>query len=298
MAKPIIELIKILRDRTGAGMMDCKKALEENECDVEKACDWLREKGIAKAAKKASRIAAEGLTYVQVAADGKKAVILEINCETDFVAKGDDFKNLVQQVAEILLEKAPADMEAAKLSRNAKGETVEDIFTNAAVKLGEKLDLRRFEVVKKVGDQDLGAYIHMGGKISVLVVVDKVSEHSKGLAMHIAASNPLYISRNEIPGDAVAHETKIQLEAAKTDEKLAGKPEVVIAKIVEGKVSKLFSESTLNEQVYLLDGETTVEKFLKQNGLKVEKFTRYLVGEGIEKRQDNFAEEVMNQINN
>lgn len=292
----IIELIKILRERTGAGMMDCKKALEQNDCDVEKACDWLREKGIAKAATKASRIAAEGLTHVELSQSGDKAVIVEINCETDFVAKSDDFKKLIQDVTAILMQNEPKDIESAKLAKNEAGLSITDIFTNVTVKIGEKLDLRRFEVVKASGTQELGAYIHMGGKISVLVVTDKKSEHAKGLAMHIAASNPQFISKTDIPADAIEHEKKIQIELAKSDEKLAGKPADVISKILDGKVNKIFSETTLSEQVYLLDGENTVEKFLKQNNLAVVKFVRYQVGEGIEKRKDNFAEEVMNQI--
>ena len=293
MAKPIIELIKVLRERTGAGMMDCKKALEECDCDIEKACDWLREKGIAKAAKKASRIAAEGLTYVKSCDHCGKAIIIEVNSETDFVAKSDAFKELVEEVARIILHDEIPTVEEAK--ENAQ---IKELFTNATVKIGEKLDLRRFEIVKLNEGEGFGTYIHMGGKISVLVVVNKASDDAKGLAMHIAANNPSYISKEDIPAEVLAHEKAIQMEAAKTDEKLANKPEAVVEKIIEGKVNKQLAETTLAEQEYLLEPGCTVGNFLKQRDLKVARFIRYMVGEGIEKRKDDFAQEVMSQINN
>lgn len=291
MAKPIIELIKVLRDRTGAGMMDCKKALEECDCDIEKACDWLREKGIAKAAKKASRIAAEGLTFVKSCDKCGKAIIVEVNCETDFVAKGDAFKELVEETASVIMHNEFATVEEAKENNEIK-----ELFTNATVKIGEKLDLRRFEIVKLSEGQGFGTYIHMGGKISVLVVTNPANENAKGLAMHIAANNPLYLNKESIPADVLNHELAIQMEAAKTDEKLQNKPEAVIAKIVEGKVNKQLSETTLSEQEYLLEPGQTVGKFLKDNNETVVRFVRYMVGEGIEKRKDDFASEVMSQI--
>lgn len=293
MAKPIIELIKVLRERTGAGMMDCKKALEECDCDIEKACDWLREKGIAKAAKKASRIAAEGLTFVKSCDKCGKAIIIEVNCETDFVAKSDAFKELVEETAHIIMQNDIPTLEEAKA--NAE---IAELFTNATVKIGEKLDLRRYEIVKVNEGEGFGTYIHMGGKISVLVVVNKVSEDAKGLAMHIAANNPTYISKEDIPNDVLEHEKAIQLEAAKTDEKLANKPQNVVEKIIEGKVNKQLAETTLAEQEYLLEPGVSVGNFLKQRELKIVKFIRYMVGEGIEKRKDDFAQEVMSQINN
>ena len=200
MAAPtMIECIKILRDRTGAGMMDCKKALEESNLDIEKACDWLREKGIAKAAKKsATRIAAEGLTIVKTS--GNKAIILEINCETDFVAKGDAFKQLLNDTADILLEKECGCINCAK-------EAVADVFTDASVKIGEKLDLRRFELLKKEEGQSFGYYIHMGGKVSALVLIDKdLPEIAKDLSIHIAASKPVYLTKNDIPAELIEHE--------------------------------------------------------------------------------------------
>mgnify|MGYP000009494279 FL=1 len=291
MAKPIIELIKVLRERTGAGMMDCKKALEECNCDIDKACDWLREKGIAKAAKKASRIAAEGLTFVKACDKCGKAIIIEVNCETDFVSKSDAFNELVQETARVIMHNNIATVEEAK--ENAE---IKDLFTNATVKIGEKLDLRRFEIVEASEGQAIGTYIHMKGKISVLVVTDKACDDVKGLAMHIAANNPLYITKADIPADVLEHEKAIQMEAAKTDEKLAGKPEAVVAKIIEGKVNKQLSETTLYEQDYLLEPGTTVGKFLNSRGVNVVKFVRYMVGEGIEKRKDDFAAEVMSQI--
>ena len=287
MASNIIELIKVLRERTGAGMMDCKAALLENDCDVEKSCEWLRQKGIAKAAKKATRIAAEGLTYV--VAKGNDAVILEVNSETDFVAKSDDFKKLVSDVADLLLEKKPACINCAK-------ELTNELFTNATVKIGEKLDFRRFEVVTKTDAQSFGAYVHMGGKISVLALVESSNEElSKGLAMHIAANNPTYISTKDIPAEAVENEKRIQLEAAKNDEKLKNQPEDRLVKIIEGKVNKTFSEVVLFSQEFLLEPGKKVEQVLKEKNATLVSFVRYAVGEGIAKREENFAEEVAKQ---
>ena len=210
----LIDLIKQLRDRTGAGLMDCKAALLNNDEDLDKATDWLREKGLAKAAKKADRIAAEGLALTKTCEKCGKTVILEVNCETDFVAKGDAFKALVEDVAGQILENEPKDVEAAK-------ELTTGLFTDATVKMGEKFDLRRFEVIEK-GNNFVYSYIHMGGKIAVVVVLDKEdAELGKGLAMHIAANNPSYLNTEAIGSDAIEHETKIQLEAAKQDPKLA-----------------------------------------------------------------------------
>ena len=289
MASNVIELIKVLRDRTGAGMMDCKKALMETDCDVEKAVEWLREKGIAKVAKKASRIAAEGLTHVVV--NGNEALILEINSETDFVSKSDAFKNLVVEVANVVLASKPANIEAAKA-------LTQDIFTNATIKIGEKLDFRRFELVTKSDDQTFGSYIHMGGKISVLVVENGANaEVAKGLAMQIAANNPQYVTTSDIPAEAIEKEKAVQMEAAKNDEKLKDKPEQALVKIIEGKVNKIFAESVLVKQDYLLDPSQKVEQVLTSNKISVAKFVRYQVGEGIAKREENFAGEVAKQMN-
>lgn len=284
----MIELIKELRDRTGAGMMDCKKALEASGQDVEKAIDWLREKGIAKAQAKASRIAAEGLAGVVV--KGDKAVIAEVNCETDFVSKGEKFHKLVDDVLDVTLKSEPKSLDEAK-------ELTKTLFTDATVSMGEKLDYRRFEVVNKTANQEFGSYIHMGGKIATLVVLDKNdAELAKGLAMHIAANSPKYVSENDIPADVIEHEKTIAYETAKADPKLAGKPEQMLQGIVMGKVKKVLAESILLSQAYLLDGEKSVAQVLKEKGINVVKFVRFAVGEGIEKRQDNFAEEVMKEI--
>ena len=286
----LIELIKVLRERTGAGMMDCKKALEENELDVEKAIDWLREKGIAKAAKKASRIAAEGLTKVVVCEGCNKGIVVEVNCETDFVARGDKFINLVDNLAQETLHNEPANLDDAKA-------LVAQHLTDATVALGEKIDYRRFEFIKAEGEQGLSSYIHMNGKISVLVLLAKTdAELGKSLAMHIAANNPSYITKDDIPADVIEHEKNIARELAKSDEKLANKPANILDGIILGKVNKILSESTLSEQDYLMDGEKKVSQVLKEKNNKVLKFVRFQVGEGIEKRCCNFAEEVMSQV--
>ena len=284
----MIELIKELRDRTGAGMMDCKKALEANDSDVDKALDWLREKGIAKAQAKASRIAAEGLAGVVVEAN--KAIILEVNCETDFVAKGERFHKLVDDCAKETLAKGYASVEEAKTG-------LSQVFAEATVAMGEKLDYRRFEVVSKSAEQGFGSYVHMGGKIATLVVLAKEdAELAKGLAMHIAANAPKYVAQEDIPLEEIAHEKAIALENMKNDPKMAGKPEAMLNGIADGKVKKLLSESVLGAQVYLLDGEKNVAQVLKEKGNGVVRFIRFAVGEGIEKRHDDFAAEVMSQI--
>ena len=283
----LIALIKVLRERTGAGMMDCKKALEASGNDVEKSIDWLREKGIAKQAAKASRIAAEGMasTYVE----GNKAIILEVNCETDFVAKGDRYHALVENVAKQTLEANAKDIDSAK-------EITNQLFVDATVAMGEKINYRRFEFVEKQDGEEFGAYVHMGGKIAVVTVTSKNADVAKGLAIHIAANNPQYISMKDIPADVLEHERAITLEAAKNDEKLATKPENILKGIVEGKVRKMLAESVLEEQVYLMgDGTQTVGQYLKSVGVTLVKFVRYALGDGLEKRVDNFAEEVMKE---
>ncbi len=285
-----VELIKQLRDRSGAGLMDCKAALAASDCDLDRASDWLREKGLAKAAKKASRIAAEGLALTKVCEKCGKTVILEVNCETDFVAKGDAFREFVEAIAGVILKNEPATVEEAK-------ELCADLFTDATVKMGEKFDLRRFVILPKEEGQTIYTYIHMGGKIAVALVLDKEdAELGKGIAMHVAANNPQYLSTNDIPGDAVAHEKTVQLEAAKNDEKLANKPAEMLNKIIDSKVNKYFAEMVLLSQPYLLDDTKTVEKALNEKGAKIVKYVRYQVGEGIEKRQDDFAAEVMSQV--
>ena len=288
MADSLIDLIKVLRDRTGAGLMDCKGALLANDCDLDKATDWLREKGLAKAAKKADRIAAEGLALAVKCPKCGTTVILEVNCETDFVAKGDAFRELVESVAHVILKNEPKDVDEAKAL------TV-DLFTDATVKMGEKFDLRRFAIVHQE-DNVIGSYIHMGGKIAVVVSLDKGDDElAKQISMHIAANNPQYMTIEDVPADVREHEMSVQKEAAKNDEKLANKPAPVLEKILEGKINKYFAEMTLEAQPFLMDDSKTVGQFLKEKGVKVLSFVRYQVGEGIEKRKDDFASEVMAQ---
>jgi len=286
----LIELIKVLRDRTGAGLMDCKAALLATDCDVDKAADWLREKGLAKAAKKASRIAAEGLAYVKVCAKCGKTVILELNCETDFVAKGDAFRELVENVAILILKEDLTTVDEVKAK-------AENLFADATVKMGEKFDLRRFVVLNKEEGQGIGSYIHMGGKIAVVVVLEKEDEElAKQLAMHIAANNPSFINEGDVPAEEIAHEKAIQLEAAKNDEKLKGKTPEQLDKILDGKVRKTFAEVILASQPFLMDPSKNIAQVLKEKNNNVLKFIRYQVGEGIEKRKDDFASEVMSQV--
>ena len=291
MAANLIDLIKELRERTGAGLMDCKGALLANDCDLDKASDYLREKGLAKAAKKASRIAAEGLAIAKKCEKCGSVVVLEVNCETDFVAKGDAFRELVDAVADVILAKRPANVEEAK-------ELTSELFADATVKMGEKFDLRRFDIFDSEDSAYIASYIHMGGKIAVAVALDKEdAELGKGLAMHIAANNPQYLSLNDVAPSEVAHEKEVQLEAAKNDPKLAGKPAEMLAKIIDAKVTKYYSEMVLGSQVFLMDDSKTVAQALKEKGVNVLRFVRYQVGEGIEKRKDDFASEVMNEVN-
>ncbi len=285
----IIDLIKELRERTGAGMMDCKRALESSDLDISKAMDWLREKGITKAASKATRIAAEGISHV--VEDGAKTLVIEVNCETDFVTRNDAFIQLVDAIAKQILASGETSIDAAKT-------LVAPLISEATMKIGEKIDVRRFEVFESTGSQVIGSYVHMNGKISTLALMDGVDKaFADNMAMHITANNPRFITSNDIPKDALEHETKIQREIVAADEKLKGKPEAALAKIIEGKVSKVFRESTLSEQPYLMDETgTTVGAILAKQQASVIKFVRFAVGEGIEKRVDNFAEEVMAQI--
>ena len=284
-----IELIKILRERTGAGTLDCKTALDLNDNNVDKACDWLREKGIAKQAKKADRIAAEGLALIYTCEKCGNSAVVEINCETDFVATSTGFKDLTLNCAKIALENDVKSLEQLK-------ELTEKIFTDAAVKFGEKLSLRRFEIIKKEGEQGIGTYIHMNGKIAVVVLIKKAdADLAKGLAMHIAANNPKYISEDDIPSEVYSSEEKIQLELMKNDEKLKNKPQAALDNILKGKVHKVLSSVVLSDQEYLMDGTKTVAQVLKDKGNEVLKFVRYQVGEGIEKRKDDFVSEVMSQ---
>lgn len=285
--------VKELRDKTGAGMMDCKKALEATEGDLERAIDWLREKGISKAAKKADRIAAEGLTRALV--DGNKAVVYEINSETDFVAKNEQFLSLLDVTGKALLANEPKSLEEA-LKISVNGKTLEELVVDATATIGEKITLRRFEVITKEADEAFGLYIHMGGKISVITKV-KASENTdfaKDMAMQVASMNPNYISRNHMPLDFIEHERKIQSEIIKNDPAMANKPEKVLNGILEGRLSKSLQETSLVDQLFFKDQDKKVSEVVAASKSEVLYFVRYAVGEGIEKKEDNFVEEVMN----
>ena len=292
MAQITASLVKELRERTGAGMMDCKKALTQTDGDIDAAIDYLRENGIAKAAKKADRIAAEGLSYIEV--KGNKAVILEINSETDFVAKNEKFVALVKNVAEAILAAEPATLEEA-LQVEAQGGTVEAVINEGIATIGEKLSLRRFEVVTKSDVDAFGAYSHMGGRIGVLTLVEGSTdeEAAKDVAMHIAALAPKYLDESEVPADVLEHEKKVLTEQALNE----GKPANIVEKMIVGRINKFLEEITVVNQKFVKDDSFTVEKFLASKGGKLAKFVRYEVGEGIEKKEDNFAEEVMSQVN-
>jgi elongation factor Ts len=291
----MINLIKQLRDRTGAGLMDCKKALLENNNNVDAACDWLREKGIAKQAKKAStRIAAEGIAWVL--AEGNKAAIIEVNSETDFVANSDPFRALVKEVNSLVLANAPKTLDEAKELKNADGKSIADLFVDATVKLGEKLDFRRFEVVEKADDEVFGPYIHMNGKIATLVVLKGGNaEVANGVALNVCSNNPAYVNETDIPAEVIAKETAVQKEAANNDPSFAKKPAAIQDKIIAGKVNKVLFDSVLVDEPFIFDDSKTVGQYLKENNACVVKTVRYAVGEGIEKRQDDFAAEVAAQ---
>jgi len=290
MAKITAAQVKELRDKTGVGMMDAKKALVATEGDMEKAIDFLREKGMAKAAKKSDRIAAEGLADVEV--KGNVAAIVEVNAETDFVAQNDQFKALVKRLATLVAENKPADVEAALKISTDKG-TVNDEIIEATQVIGEKITLRRFQLVEKADNENFGAYLHMGGKIASLVVVDGADEATaKDVAMHVAAINPKYVNRDQVPAEELAHEREVLTEEAKNE----GKPEKIIEKMVEGRLNKFLAEIALDDQEFVKDPDQTVAKFVASKGGKVKSFVRYEVGEGIEKKEDNFVEEVMSQV--
>lgn len=286
------QMVKELREKTGAGMMDCKKALTETNGDMEKAIDYLREKGIAKAAKKGDRIAAEGLTSIEVS--GNEAVILEVNSETDFVAKNEGFQTLVKELGAHLLAKKPANVEEALEQKMDNGSNVSEYINAAIAKIGEKLSLRRFEVATKEDGDAFGAYLHMGGRIGVLTVLGGTTDTdvAKDVAMHIAAVNPKYVTRDQVSAEEVEREREVLTQQALNE----GKPENIVAKMVEGRLGKFFEDVCLLDQSFVKDPDQKVRKFVESKGATVKSFVRYEVGEGIEKRQENFAEEVMSQV--
>ncbi|GEM00799.1 elongation factor Ts [Halolactibacillus halophilus] len=287
-------MVKELREKTGAGMMDCKKALQETEGDMDQAIDYLREKGISKAAKKADRIAAEGSAYTLT--EGNTAVLFEVNCETDFVTKNDQFKALLSELAKHLLSQKPANVEEAlQQPLHGDGETVETFINNNIAKIGEKLSLRRFIIAEKTDNDAFGAYIHMGGNIGVLTVLEGTTDESfaKDIAMHIAAVNPRFVSRDAVDAETVEKEREVLKQQALNE----GKPEKIVEKMVEGRLGKFFEEICLLEQSFVKDPDQKVKQLVADKGATIADFARYEVGEGMEKRQENFAEEVMNQVN-
>ena len=291
MAQISAQLVKQLRDMTGVGMMDAKKALVQTEGDIDAAVDYLRENGLAKAAKKADRIAAEGITNVLV--DGNVAVVLEVNAETDFVAKNDKFQALVAKLSQVILANKPANLEAALEIVTPEGK-VSDVIAEATTVIGEKISLRRFEIVEKSDADAFGAYLHMGGRIGVLTVLEGSTDAdaAKDIAMHVAAINPKYVDRSEVSADELEHEKKVLTEQALNE----GKPANIVEKMIAGRLNKFLAEISLNDQPFVKDPDQTVSKFVASKGGNVKLFHRYEVGEGLEKRVDNFVEEVMGQV--
>ncbi|MBE6140816.1 MAG: elongation factor Ts [Firmicutes bacterium] len=283
-------MVKELREMSGAGMMDCKKALAETNGNMDEAMNYLREKGIAKSAKKESRIAAEGLASIFV--DGNKAVIIEVNSETDFVSKNEEFVEMINTIGNAILKSGVKTVEEANELECADG-TIKDLIINKTAKIGEKLSLRRFAYVEKNNDENFGNYIHMGGKIAVLTVVNGSSEEiAKDVAMQAAAMKPLYVFPSEVPADVLDNERNVLKEQAINE----GKPADIAEKMVEGRIKKFYKEICLAEQPFIKDGDISVEKYVANNNGTIISMIRYEVGEGMEKRNDNFAEEVMNQV--
>lgn len=288
----IAQLVKELRERTGAGMMDCKKALEATGEDMDKAIDWLRENGIAKAAKKGDRVASEGLTKIYE--ERNKAILLELNSETDFVAKNEQFLELLDKLAENILKSDVKTVEEAS-AITIDGETINDIIINATATIGEKISLRRFEILTKNDDEQFVTYSHMGGRIGVVVVVKGDNEEtSRQVAMHIAASNPQYLDETQIDPEVLKHEEEILRKEALNE----GKPENIVDNMVKGRMQKFKKEICLLDQPFVIDPDLTVQKALENNGLVITSFARYEVGEGIEKEEVDFAAEVAAQLNN
>ncbi len=285
-------LVKELREKSGAGMLDCKKALEATNGNMEEAIDWLREKGISKAMKKADRIAAEGIAAILE--DGNTAVCIEVNSETDFVAKNEEFTSMVDQILKTIMESDVADGDiTAALALSVNGETIQDLIVNKTAKIGEKLSLRRFTKITKTDTQNFGSYIHMGGKIAVLTLVEGANQEvAKDVSMHAAAMRPLYIRKDDVEADVLEKEKAVLTEQAINE----GKPEEIAKKMVEGRIRKYYEEVCLEEQPFVKDSDMNVRTFVEKNGGSIITMIRYEVGEGMEKREENFAEEVQKQI--
>lgn len=283
--------VKDLREKTGAGMLDCKKALTEANGDMEKAIDWLREKGISKAAKKEGRVAAEGLCEIKV--ENNQAVIIEVNSETDFVAQNEEFTSFVGDLADIILKNDFQTIEDV-LNFKDQDETIQDKLVAKIAKIGEKIDFRRFQKLQKNDQEVFGSYKHMGGKIGALVVLsDTTEEVAKDVAMHVAAMNPTAIMRSEVPQELVERESHIIKEQVLAE----GKPEEIAQKMVDGRLNKFYKEVCLEEQPFIKENSMNVGTYVKNHGGKISSMVRFAVGEGIEKKEEDFATEVMNQVN-
>lgn len=285
-------LLKELRERTGAGIMDCKKALDENGGDIEKATTWLREKGIAKAVKKTSRVSAEGVFEVLV--NGNSALIYEVNCETDFVASNQKFKDFVKAVGECLVKNNVDNTEAALEAKNEKGETLKDMILAFIAVIGENITVRNVQVIKKADNQIFGVYKHNGGKIAVVVVTEGEESVAKKIAMHVCAENPTYLDRTKVDQAYLESERSILTKEAK--EENPNKPEAILEKMVEGRIQKELKAICLMDQGFVMDPNTTVAQFLATSNSKVVSFSRNVVGAGVEKKANNFVDEVMSQI--
>lgn len=283
--------VKELREKTGAGMLDCKKALQECEGNQEKAIDWLREKGISKAAKKEGRIAAEGLCIIKE--NDNKAVMVEVNSETDFVAKNEEFTNFVELVANTILNSEVETIEEA-MNLTIDGETLQDKVVAITAKIGEKINIRRFVIVNKESDEVFGSYLHLGGKIGALVICKGTNEEvAKDVAMQVAAMAPAALNREEVDPEMVEREAKVIKEQVMQE----GKPEEIAEKMVQGRMNKFYKEICLEEQAFVKDSGLSVKDYVKNNGGTIEKMVRFAVGEGIEKKEEDFAAEVMSQVN-
>lgn len=283
-------LIKELRDLSGAGLMDCKKALEASNNDIDEAIDYLRKKGISKAAKKADRVAAEGLSTVVI--DGNNASIVEVNCETDFVAKNEKFVNLVNKIADLIVKNDVKTMEEA-MSLSTEEGTLNDTIVNFTATIGEKISFRRFARLSKTDSQNFGSYIHMGGRIAVLTLLEGADEETaKDVSMHAAAMRPSYVKREDVPAEEVERETSVLKEQAMNE----GKPAEIAEKMVNGRINKFYKEICLEEQDFVKDSDMTVGAFVKSKNGSIVNMVRFEVGEGIEKKEENFAEEVAAQM--
>ena len=289
--------VKELREMTGCGMMDCKKALTETNGDMDKAVEFLREKGLATAAKKAGRIASEGIVTIYMSDDKKVAAMIEVNSETDFVAKNDEFMTFVNNTAKIVAEKNPADVEALK-ALTYEAETVGEKLTALIAKIGENMSIRRFARV----EGNVCSYIHGGGRIGVIVETesaldsDDKYEAARDVAMQVAAINPLYVSKDVVPAEDVEKEKSIIVAQIKEDPKNASKPDAIIEKMVGGKINKFYEQNCLLQQEFVKDSDYKVEKYLETKGVKLVNFTRFEKGEGLEKKEENFADEVASMI--